>query len=212
MFKKLFGKKEESIRQLSDPKDLKVGDMLELVDSFGLPKELRGKTFQVMEINTYEYQHEKVTEFLLEGPEQLPVHMSVENEDGEKWINFTMKLDREEVEELFDMDAFGAVFDEGVSRMPVEVVGDASDYERWLGKSYRQQGEWNSGYFYQQDKRNQTRNQYEEDGSEPFESVSLASDDDMFSLDIEVWEDGTTDVFVGISRPVADIKGLYGKT
>jgi hypothetical protein len=212
MLKKLFGKKSAPVRKLTDAKDLMIGDMLELVDSFSLPSELRGKTFAVKAINTYEFEYNNVTEFLLEGPEHQAIHMNIEAEDGEEYINFTTKLDRDEVELLFDMEAFGLVFEDNVSHEIVKVVAKTHNYERWLADSYRQQGEWSGGYYYTQDRRNTAKSQFQEDQSEPFESVSLAADDDMHSIEIEVWKDGTTDVFLGVSRPVSDIKALYGKT
>ncbi|WP_144392264.1 hypothetical protein [Pleionea sediminis] len=213
MFGKWFGKKEEKTRILEKPEELNVGDMVEMVDSFGLPAEIRGETFQIMEINTYEYKHARETEFLLQGSEGIPLHLTVEVEDGEEWLNFTRKIERSDVEQLFDMDAFGLVFDEEVSRESIRVIGDSSKYERWLADSYYQEGEWTRGYFHKSDFRKKSISRYEDDDNgEAFESVSLVSEDDMHRVEIEVWEDGTTDVSIGVSRPIADIKALYGKT
>ncbi|MGX5203269.1 hypothetical protein [Aliikangiella sp. IMCC44632] len=212
MLKKLFGKKASPVRKLTNPKDLMVGDMLELVDSFSLPVELRGKTFAVKAINTYEYEYSSTTEFLLEGPEQQAIHMSIESEDGEDYVNFTKKIDRSEVESLFDMDTFGLVFEETICEEKIEVIVVSGQYERWLAEAYRQQGEWSGGYYYPQDLRDKPKSHYQDGQSEPFESVSLAADDEMHSVEIEVWKDGATDIFLGISRPVSDIKALYGKT
>ncbi len=212
MFGKWFGKdKNAPTRVLDKPEDLNIGDMLEMVDSFGLPKEIRGKTFQVVDINTYEYQRDTETEFLLQGPNDEPVYMTIENEDGERWANFTLKIERDEVEHLFDMDAFGSVFDDEVSDMEIAVVGDSEGYERWLADGYRQSGQWSRGYFHKADYRKRAISKYEDDRGHPFESVSLASDDDMHSVEIEVWEDGTTEVHLCVTRPVSDIKALYGK-
>ncbi len=212
MFSKWFGKKEENTRILEKPEQLNVGDMVEMVDSFGLPKEIRGETFQIMEINTYEYKNARETEFLLQGSEGIPLHLTIDDEDGEQWLNFNRKIERNEVEQLFDMDAFGLVFEDDVSREPIKVVGDGSLYERWLADSYYQEGEWVRGYFHKADFRNKSISRFEDDKGEAFESVSLVSEDDMHRVEIEVWEDGTTDVTIGVSRPIADIKSLFGKT
>ncbi|TQV88517.1 hypothetical protein [Aliikangiella coralliicola] len=213
MLKKWFGKKEETVRKLERPEDLKVGDMFELVDSFGLPRELRGQSFRIAEINSYEYQHEKETEFLLEGPSGEAFHMTIENDDGERWVNFTVKVERDEVESLFDMDAFSQVFDEEPGNPVINVVNESNDYERWLAESYRIEGDWSRGYFHKGDYRSKTYSKYEEDEKgEPFECVSLVSDDDMHSVEISVWSDGETEVNLCVTRPIADIKELYGKT
>ncbi|WP_444997049.1 hypothetical protein [Aliikangiella sp. IMCC44359] len=211
MFNKLFGKDKESVRILNNPEELQVGDMLEMVDSFGLPTQIRGKTFQVMSVNTYEYQSERETEFMIQGDDAGTFHMTIENEDGEMFVNFTLKIERDEVEALLDMDTFGMVFDEDICRESIDVIGNASSYERWVATSYRQQGEWYRGYYYKGDFRKKEVSSYESKDAEPFEAVALSSDDDMHFINVEVWEDGTTDVALGVSRPLSDIKALYGK-
>ncbi len=210
MIKQWF--KKENLRHLESPTDLKVNDMFDLVDSMGLPSELRNKTFRVAEINTYEYQHDNITEFLIEGPSMDAFHMTVENEDGEYWINFTKKIERQEVETIFDMDSFSQLFDDEVSLDTLKVL-DTSGFERWLSNRYRLKHQWQKGYFHKGDYREKSFSQYEEDeqSGEAFEVLSLASDDDMFSIDIEVWQDGQTDVFLCITRPQADIDNLYNK-
>ncbi|MCO7226895.1 hypothetical protein [Pleionea sp. CnH1-48] len=212
MFSKWFGKKEESVRILERPEDLQVGDMFEMVDSFGLPAQIRGKSFKVTEVNTYEYQREKETEFLLEGPTGEPFFMTVETEDGEHWINFSMKVERDDVESLVDMDAFSQVFDENPGNPVIKVQDDIDDeYDRWVSDSYRMSGDWTRGFFLKGDYRNRQISRFEEDGGEPLESVSLVSDDDMFSIQIEVWSDGDTEVFLIATRPASDIKSLFGR-
>ncbi|MET1254457.1 hypothetical protein [Aliikangiella maris] len=211
MFSKWFGKDKSETRALSDPAQLQIDDMLEMVDSFGLPEQVRGKTFQVSAINTYEYQRERETEFVLKGDDSFAVHMTIEDDDGEKYINFTLPIERDEVEHLFDIDTFSQVFDEDVCRETIEVIGDTAGYERWIAPSYFQQGGWYKGYFYRRDFRKNAMPSYEEKDAEPFEGVTLSSKDDKFFVSIEVWEDGTTEVFLGISRPIADIQSLFGK-
>jgi len=212
MIGKWFGKKETSVRRLEHPEDLMPGDMFDLVDSFGLPEALRGKTFKVVLVNTYEYEYGKETEFLLEGESGEPYHMTIDLEDGEKYVNFTMKIERDEVEALFDMEAFSAIFDDQPGDEPIQTTAKKSAYDKWVANVYHRDGDWTRGYFHQSDCRRQTFSQFEDDKAEPFESISLVSDDDMHSVEIEVWPNGETDVSLCVSRPIADIKELYGKT
>ena len=212
MFSKLFGKKDEPVRRLENPEDLNIGDMFEMVDTFGLPKSFRGQTFKVAAVNTYQYEYGQETEFQLEGSTGEAYHMTIENEDGEKFVNFTMKIERDEVESLFDMDAFSTVFDEEPGNDAIETTEAKSDYERWVADRYYRDGDWSKGYYHKQDFRNKRFSNYEDDRAEPFESISLVSEDDMHSVEIEVWSDGDTDVSLCVSRPIADIKELYGKT
>ncbi|TQV76495.1 hypothetical protein FLL45_00595 [Aliikangiella marina] len=212
MFNKWFGKKEESVRKLEQPEDLIPGDMFDMQDSFGLPQAVRGKTFKVVSVNTYEYQYGKETEFLLEGESGEPYHMTVDNEDGEKYITFAMKIERDEVESLFDMAAFSEIFEDEPGNAPIETTAKRDNYERWVAERYNRDGDWVSGYFHQADFRHSSFSQFEDDKAEPFEAITLVSDDDMYSVEIEVWPNGETDVSLCVSRPVADIKELYGKT
>ena len=212
MFSKLFGKKEETVRKLEQPEDLMPGDMFDLVDSFGLPEQLRARSFKVVSVNTYEYEYGKESEFLLEGDSGEPFHMTIDIEDGEKYVSFSMKIERDEVEALFDMAAFSEIFDDEPGNSPVHTTAKKSDYDKWVADCYHRDGDWVRGYYHQTDFRQKAFSKYEDDKAEPFEAISLVSGDDMHSVEIEVWPNGETDVSLCVSRPIADIKELYGKT
>ena len=208
MFSKLFGKKSEPQRTLTDPKDLKVGDMLQMVDSFALPKELKGQTLRVMDVNTYQYQYENEFEFVLKGDTERTVFLTIENDDGERWANFSIKIQRQDVDDLFTLDQFAEIFDvDGV--VTIERKNDVDGFERWTTTSYTQQGEPETGYFYEKDYRGKTIPKHVEDGGEPFESIYLSDPDDDYGINIEVWDGGETDVFLCMSRPVSDIVDLF---
>jgi len=213
MLGKWFGKKapEGQPRVLEKPEQLKIGDMVEMVDSFGLPKELRGQTLQVVKVNTYEYEHKHYPEFQLEGNSNIPIHMTVENEDGENITTFSIKISRDIVENTFDMDAFSSVFDEDLFQGLIK-ANDPDTFPRWLASEYRQTGGWSKGYFYERDYRNSPMTNYEHKGAEPFETVTLASDDGKNSVCIEVWEDGDTDISLALSVKSSEINAYYAKT
>ena len=54
-------------RKLSNVKDLTVSDIIVMSDSFGLPEALRAQEFQVSAVNSYEFEHNTQTEWVLQG-------------------------------------------------------------------------------------------------------------------------------------------------
>ena len=60
--------------------------MLQLIDSFALPPELKGQTLRVVAVNTYQYEYSSETELVLKGASSTPIFLHVEEEDGESWL------------------------------------------------------------------------------------------------------------------------------
>ena len=111
----LFGKKKVAeTRPLSQPAHLQVGDMITLDDSFALPADLRGQQLRVEAVNTYEYERRQQTEWVLKGHGNSSIFLSVD-EDDESHLCFSTKINRNQVETLFDMDQFG------VQRFPIDI-------------------------------------------------------------------------------------------
>lgn len=208
MFSKFF-KKKETLRQLSHPKDLQLNDMVQLQDSFILPAELKGQTLKVVDINTYQYQYSSETEFVLRGDSRTPIFLVVENEDGEEWANFSIKIERGDVEHLFSLEQFADIFDSEAMSELVRNDNIDTSLQQWTAAHYFQEGEPSAGYFHEQDYREKELSNYEEDGGEPFETISLADDDGKYFINIEIWENGDTDVSLTVCRPMSDIVELY---
>ncbi|WP_018690802.1 hypothetical protein [Algicola sagamiensis] len=207
MFSKLF-KKSKPVKTLSKPADLQVGDMLQLIDSFALPPELKGATLTVTQVNTYEYEYENEFEFVLKGPGQRSIFMTIENDDGEEWANFSIKIERKDVDEIFTLEQFAHIFDdEDLTEIDTKQVPEK--FERWLDDSYKQCSEVYKGYYHEQDFRGRAIQTYAGDGSEPFEAFSLMSSEEDYFVHIEIWPDGDTDVSLMICRPVSDIVDLF---
>jgi hypothetical protein len=208
MFSKLFKKKAAPERQLSHPKDLQEGDMLQLIDSFALPKALKGQTLHVVDVNTYQYQYESETEFVLKGDSGTSIFFTVENNDGEEWANFSIKVQRQDVDDLFTLDQFASIFD-SEDLVTIERVNDVDEFERWTAKSYVQGAHPSTAYYYNQDYRGRKIPEHVEDGGEPLEYINLQDPDDMYSVNIEIWDDGETDVSLTITRPITDVVDLF---
>ncbi|GLP95676.1 hypothetical protein [Paraferrimonas sedimenticola] len=208
-FDKLFGKKAEAEpRQLNHPSQLNQGDMIVLDDSFALPGLLRGQQFKVESVNCYEYQNSRAPEWILRGNGQHTLFLSIEQDD-EEYLAVSIKLTRAEVESCFDMDAFADIFEEGVF---AELEGHEQDGELagWLNGRYRQTDFAEFGYFHRADYRHtrppQDANQSHGDA---FEAYQLVNDNETHAIDIEVYENGETDVMLTLYRPVSDIREYW---
>jgi hypothetical protein len=208
MFSKLFKKKTAPAKQLDHPKDLKKGDMIQMIDSFALPPQLKGQTLHVIDVNTYQYEYENDFELVLKSDSGGSVFLTIENDDGEEWANFSIKIQRKDVEDLFGLDQFAEIFD-SEDLTTVKRINDVDKFERWTTTEYKQSSQPSTGYYYNQDYRGKTVPKDVEDGGEPVECIDLSDDDDDFSINIEIWDDGETDVSLTLSRPMSDIVDLF---
>lgn len=199
---KLFGSKPETpMHKPTHPDHLKVGDMLQMSDSFGLPEQLRGQLLAVKQVNTLEFEDEKIAEYLLEGARGEQLFLTVEKDD-EEYAAFAIKARREQVADLFDLDMFATVFDEpGDAKLQRQK--EPEGLTGWSCDSYYQTEAGEMGFFHRQDYR---RSRPPSSGGEPFEYFSLSGHDDDYGIDIEVWKDGDTDVSLILYRPLTDIK------
>jgi len=208
MFSKWFSKEEEKVRSLEHPRDLQVGDMLQMLDSFALPSELKDQMLTVVAINSYQYEEGDDYEFVLKGSSKASIFLTLGDEDGESSANFSIKIQRQDVEALFGLEQFADIFEEAL--VTIERQGEDETFNRWVADTYTQTEAPYVGYFYASDCRGQRISEYEEDGQgEAFTYYALESPDAMFGLEIEVWEGGETDVAVSIYRPLSDIVELF---
>lgn len=208
----LFGKKEAPKRVLDEPNKLLKGDMITLDDSFALPPQLRGQQLKVEAIHTYEYQRSQLCEFLLRGHSGTAIFLSCIHED-ESYLSISMKINRADVEQLFDLDAFAEIFEEPgkatLTTLPVPTELEA-EFGQWLSDEYHQVEFAGFGYFHRQDYRGLTPPQ-DDNGArgDAFESYSLVNAEDTHAVDIEVYEGGETEVVLTLYRPLTDIREFW---
>ena len=178
-------KKDPDSRQLDHPGDLLQGDLVTITDSYALPAQLRAGSFKVVAVATYQYEHEFETEFSLEGQDDDRVSLLIEKEDGRERAAFSLSIDRDVVEQLFDPDQFSEIFDEDVQTV-LQLQQESEELAVWTAPVYRQQAGAETGYYYQQDY----------SGSEPPDEevevtalydYELVSDCVDQAVDIEVW-------------------------
>jgi len=200
-------KKDPESRQLDHPRDLLQGDLVNITDSYALPTQLRGGSFKVIAVATYQFEYEFETNFSLEGQDDCRLNLLIEQEDGRERAAISLSVDRDEVERLFDVDQFSEVFDEELQTV-LDLKQESDELAGWTAPLYRQQACAERGYFYQQDYRGSSPPDEEGEG-EPFDYYCLVSDDGNYAVEIEVWDGGETDVVLTIYRPLSDIKELW---
>ncbi|TYK67419.1 hypothetical protein [Colwellia echini] len=206
--KKIFSKSTDTPRKLTKVSQLLVGDIVVLTDSFALPETLRGQQFQVKAINSYEFEHKVQTEWALLGSNHLEIFLSLEVDDITE-LKLTLKIQHEDVETLFDLDNFSQVFDEPGEAF-LEKKSDTELTKMWSSDQYQQSVFATVGFFHRKDHRSESLSPYEgKDSGEQFELYSLYNEDQSKGVDVEVWQDGDTEVCLTLFRPLSDIVDMY---
>ncbi|WDE04231.1 hypothetical protein SG34_023260 [Thalassomonas viridans] len=207
-FKRVFGKQETPQRSLTSVKDLKKDDIIVLTDSFALPESLRQQQFQVSAVNSYEFESHTQTEWVLTGNNDNEIYLSLDIDD-QVYLKFSLKIEHQDVESLFDLDDFAAIFDEPGEAF-LERQSDTAKTAGWTREQYRQSAFAVVGYFHRKDHRSENLSAYEgKDSGEQFEQYVLHDAEQDFGIEVEVWSDGDTDVFLTLYRPVTDIIDMY---
>lgn len=206
-FKRLFSKPQQQ-RKLTSVKQLEVDDIIVLSDSFGLPESLRTKQFQVSAISSYEYETKTQTEWVLSGDNDTEIFLTLDIDD-KTYLKFALKISPSIVETLFDLDAFGAIF-ESPGEAFLERVSEHEQTSLWSSEQYQQDTFANVGYFHRKDHRKDQLSPYQgKDSGEQFDLYALHDSEQSRGVEIEVWSDGDTDVFLTLYRPVSDITDMF---
>ncbi|MFT5296693.1 MAG: hypothetical protein ACI9YH_002713 [Colwellia sp.] len=205
--KRLF-KKQADERQVNSAEELKIKDIIVLTDSFALPEALRTQQFQVSAINCYEFESNTQTEWVLQGENNLELYLTIEKDD-QTFLKFALKIQHKDIETLFDLDEFATVFDEPGEAF-LERKADSSLTSGWSSSQYQQQVFSKVGYFHRKDNRTESLSAYEgNQAGEQFELYSLLDEEQSRGIDIEVWQEGDTDLFITLYRPTSDIIDIF---
>ncbi|MBA6253488.1 hypothetical protein [Colwellia sp. MB3u-55] len=205
--KRLFKKKEDE-RQVNSAEELKIKDIIVLTDSFALPESLRKQQFQVSAINCNEFENNTQTEWVLQGANNLELYLTIESDD-KTYLKFALKIQHQDIESLFDLDEFATIFDEPGEAF-LERKSDSLLTSGWSSPQYQQQVFAKVGYFHRRDNRSESLSAYEgNEAGEQFELYSLLDEEQSRGIDIEVWQDGDTDLFITLYRPTSDIIDIF---
>jgi len=212
-FKKIFNKSDNEPRKLSTVGDLNVNDIIVLTDSFALPENLRNQQFQVSAVNSYEFENNTQSEWVLKNNQDELLYLTLDIDD-EIYLKFSLELDEEAVETLFNLDDFALVFDqdnfEDQARDLLTRQQESEHTNQWTSEQYQQCIFAQVGFFHRKDHRCENLSAYEgKDAGEQFELYQLLDKEQSRGIDVEVWSDGDTDVFLTLYRPVSDIIDMY---
>ena len=206
-FKRIFNKQDDE-RQVNSADELKINDIIVLTDSFALPESLRSQQFQVSAINCYEFENNTQTEWVLQGENNLELYLTIEKDD-QIYLKFALKIQHQDIESLFDLDEFAMIFDEPGQAF-LDKKADSALTSGWSSSQYQQCTFAKVGYFHRKDNRDESLSSYEgKDAGEQFELYSLLDEKQSHGIDVEVWQDGDTDVFITLYRPTSDITDIY---
>jgi hypothetical protein len=206
-FKNIF-KKPTQERKLNNVKELTLGDIIVLSDSFGLPEALRAQEFQVSAVNSYEFELKTQAEWVLQGNNNTELYLTLDVDD-KTYLKFSLKILHQDVETLFDLEKFAEVFDEP-GQAQLTRLADSDNTSGWSSELYQQNNYAQVGYFHRKDYRKNALSAYEgKDSGEQFELYSLLDEDQDKGIDIEVWQDGDTEIFLTLFKPTTDIVDMY---
>lgn len=209
--KSLFSKQATTpTRALNQPDQLLIGDIFCFDDSFALPEVMRKQQLQVNDVITIEFKHRHYVQLVAQGSNQKLVYLSFPK-NPKNLIQCSLLLTRAEVEALFDMDAFSDIFNApGNARLTP--TAKQHTYADMLATEYIQQDFSTSGYIHQADYRDSKPPQYsDQEHGQEFEYYSLEGNEGLRKIEIFIFENGDTDVYLSSLRPASDIAELWIK-
>lgn len=192
-------------RRLDGPADLAVGDIVRF--KLYAPGMLAGQRFRVESINTYLYEGETETEFVLRGQAPRAVYMSVSNDDEGDRLWLSARLKPGEIEALFSADELAAVFDDD-GEVVLHVRPDAkvpTGLEDWFAERYIRISRSMPGEFHEGDYRGKSPPAM---GGEGFDVTCLMSPNEDRAMLFEVY-DGGDEVMAAIVTPSDLIEELW---
>lgn len=195
MFSFFSKKDKDGPRILERASDLQVGDIIIFNDMLVLPESLRGQSVEIVKVNAYEYKTGFEPEFVFNTMTNETYFMSTDDEEGELILTISRRIERNIVEQIFDLDDFSAVLDEGFASLK-SLASTPDEYQEWVVNEYHEDTDCERCYFHQEDKRGQTPEQYS-DGSTNGEELNYfecLNSNGEYGIAIEVYQSGQTEV------------------
>ncbi|MCU7922257.1 MAG: hypothetical protein KZQ88_06125 [Candidatus Thiodiazotropha sp. (ex Dulcina madagascariensis)] len=205
MFKKIFGGNKSGPRTLTDPGQLQVGDIVVFKQRRSLPDELQGQQLEVTKVGGYQYAATEITkELTLRSADNKTYYLSIDDNDGDPLLCFSIKLPESMVFTLFDEDGFSRLW--GDDFVTLTVREKPEELASWLADSYTQRMKEGEAYYYNHDCGGQVP---EDDEGEELRYHECVGNVDTRYLSVEVWEDGDTDVSLTAVCPFDVIEEMW---
>jgi len=192
-------KEEKELRSLNSLSELQINDYIQLNDSYALPEELRGKTFQISSIDSYYYGDNLSIEWVLSGDTKKKLYLSLNDFGDEDRIVLSYQLKKKEVDEVFGWDNVKQQFDSNFEQKLI--CKDVSVYEGWLDSEYNRRECAGKGEYFSGDYRNKGKS----GSGEQLTYYEFYNEDETYSLNVEMWSKDEVDVFISVLRPVSDV-------
>lgn len=207
-FKGLFKKSapEKPVRSLDHASKLILGDILEFSDSFTLPNDIRKQKFEIIAIETFEFEHQHYPRFKLQGNLDGYLWLSLPG-DNNNSFHISLEINRDEVEQLFDLDEFADIFDDGFSEITSQQAVSIGD---WHADKYFQRDLATVAFHHREDLRETPPSKYNEDSNgRRFEYYHLHDSKEQKLVDIIVTDNGETDVYLTMQLANDAIAGFW---
>jgi len=193
MFKKLvkaFSSKKEKVveRKFSNVSDLLVGDIVTFKQRSELPLFLQGADAEVTSLGCYEYSDENERELTMKTVEGDVFFLSLIDDDGERYLSLSKKLSDSSITHLFDEDSFAEIFEQDIFAKNLCLQGDIENkLIGWFDDNYNQTVKAKQGFYH-------PNSGIPAGKGEEFLSHYCEAENDDYGLQVEIWEDGATDV------------------
>jgi len=191
---------------LEKPSQMQVGDLMTLDDHFALPPELRGQSFRVKRISSYEYDYGIFPGFVMESAQRERVFLTVD-EDDDITLEFSLKLSHKQVLALFPEGTIAHILSQEQTSVSIEPGKLAQSLQQWLSTDYeRREKPYAFTYYGGQDARAED---FARDYPEKGTSYFLHSRDKEKAIEMEDWGDGEVEVCVVLLVDPKHIKSLW---
>lgn len=210
LFKSIFssGKDTPAPRELNHPRDLRTGDIIKF--GFSAQDELTNQSFRIAKIFTYDISESgqrDQTYLMLEGEGNETLRLNVLNERGTERLEIGRAVFPDQVEQVFNIEAFAHIFDpDSGSNNVLDRIAEPAFLSGWTGETYRQEAA-NQAYMYQGDYRGRSL-PFDKRG-EGFDYYRLVSDDRNYAVQMEVFDGGRTDVFLSVLLSASKIEEMF---
>lgn len=192
-------------RNLQTPDDLQIGDIITF--RFLPQATLSNKNFQVSAINTTDFKQGSSTIFTLKGESSQPFYLALCNHQGEKLLSIRQKINRKTVDQLFGLEAFSVVFEEG-EYPELVLMQTPENLKKWVAEGYYKTIDCRKGYCHAGDYRNRPLPSFE-DESTGFDYYRLLDKTENFGVEVEVYGDGESEVYITLYHPLSIIESMW---
>ncbi len=209
-FKSIFSSEtdEPPARRLEHPKNLQVGDIAKF--GFAAQAAISNQSFVIEDVHSYDLggEQKRKTVFTTENSDGCLLRLAVVKERQQERLEVAIPLLPDDVQQIFDMDAFIDLLDpETGTHHVLERIAEAEEFDGWVAPVYRQE-QGHNAYFYEQDYRGLSLPEDADEGT-AFSYYLLMSDDRNYALEVQVFDGGQTEVYLLVYLAPEKIEELW---